>query len=283
MGLFSDMEKFGLGNLKNAKVLDDKTESQTQGQQNTSVMEKNIVSFNEEDVLFDKHYTCPVCDLKFTTRSIRAGKVRLLGQDVDLRPKYDKVDALKYDVITCDKCGYSALVRYFGKLSTRQMKDIKESVGSNFKGIDNDISIYSYDDAIARYKFALLCAIVKNAKNSEKAYICLKLAWVIRGKRESIGENDPLYEKLYDEEMECINNSYDAFVNSISTELFPIAGMDENTLKYIMSDMARKLGKFDESIKLLGSVITSRTTNDRLKKKALELKDMIKEDMHNNS
>ena len=283
MGLFSDMEKFGLGNLKNAKVLDDKTESQTQGQQNTSVMEKNIVSFNEEDVLFDKHYTCPVCDLKFTTRSIRAGKVRLLGQDVDLRPKYDKVDALKYDVITCDKCGYSALVRYFGKLSTRQMKDIKESVGSNFKGIDNDISIYSYDDAIARYKFALLCAIVKNAKNSEKAYICLKLAWVIRGKRESIGENDPLYEKLYDEEMECINNSYDAFVNSISTELFPIAGMDENTLKYIMSDMARKLGKFDESIKLLGSVITSRTANDRLKKKALELKDMIKEDMHNNS
>lgn len=278
MGLFSDMEKFGLKNFKDAKVIEkDKPAEADIDRLKTKEPERE-----ETDALFDKHYTCPVCDLRFTSRSIRAGKIKLVEKDIDLRPIYDFVDPLKYDAITCDKCGYSSLSRYFGKLSTRQMKDIKESVGSNFKGIDNNKEIFSYDDAIERHKLALICSIVKNAKNGERAYTCLKLAWLIRGKRNGMDAKDPAFKELYLEEMECIKNAYDGFSLAISREPFPIAGMDENTLKYIMSDMARKLKKYDEAVKLLGSVITARSTNDRLKEEALKLKEIIKNELKKN-
>ncbi|MBE5944790.1 MAG: DUF2225 domain-containing protein [Lachnospiraceae bacterium] len=279
MGLFSGMEKFGLEEFKDAQIIDKSQPSKA----DIEKLAPKPVERDETDALFDKHYTCPVCDLRFSTRSIRAGRVKLVEKDLDLRPIYDFVDPLKYDVITCDKCGYSSLTRYFGKLSTKQMKTIKESVGTNFRGLENNKPIYTYDDAIERHKLALICSIVKNAKNGEKAYTCLKLAWVIRGKRNGIDSKDPAFKELYVEEMECIKNAYEGFLLAISNEPFPIAGMDENTLKYIMSDMARKLKKYDEAAKLLGSVITSRTTNDRLKEEALKLKEIIKDELKKSS
>ena len=82
MGLFSDMEKFGLKNFKDAKVIDkDKPVDVDIAKLKPKAPEKN-----ETDALFTKHYTCPVCDLKFVTRSIRAGRVKLLEKDIDLRP-----------------------------------------------------------------------------------------------------------------------------------------------------------------------------------------------------
>ena len=277
MGLFSGLEKFGLDGFKDAKVI----ENEKKIEKNKTDDVKQAPEFKETDVLFDKHYTCTVCDKSFVSKSIRAGKIKLKSKDIDLRPIYENMDPLKYDVITCDKCGYSSMSRYYGKLTSRQMKDIRESVGSSFKGIASNQETYSYDDAIERHKLALVCSIVKNAKNGERAYTCLKLAWVLRGKRETLDGSHPEYKKLYLEEMECISNAYEGFTRAISSEPLPIAGMDENTLKYIMADMARKLKKYDEAAKLLGGVITSKATNSRLKEEALKLKDMIKEEYKN--
>lgn len=278
MGLFSGLEQLGLGNFANAKLMEEKKSDTTAAGLDT----KKAPDIREEDVLYDRKYTCPVCDMGFTTRTVRAGKLKLIGKDTDLRAFYEVADPHKYDVITCDMCGYSAVSRYFNNLSNRQIKDIKENFVSKFRGISNDKTIFSYDDAVLRYKLALVCSIVKHAKNSEKAYTSLKMAWILRGKRLSLNPNDTEIKKLYAEEMECITNAYACFVEALSTEVLPIAGMDENTLKYLMSDLARRLKKYDESAKLLAEVITSKATPARLKDEALNLKELLKEDIKKN-
>lgn len=276
MGLFSGLEKFGLGKYTDASLVDDK---KALSKDIKELEAKKAPEKREEDVLFDKRFTCPVCDLEFKTKCVRAGKLKLSNKDTDLRPVYEACDANKYDVITCDKCGYSSVTRYFGKLSVRQMKDIKTQVGENFSGIDNSMDVFSYDDAILRYKLALVSSVIKKAKNSEKAYTCLKMAWVIRGKRLSLDPKDTGIKQLYAEEMECITNAYTCFVEALANETLPIAGMDENTVKYLMAELARRLKKFDDSAKLLGEVITSKTTPNRLKEEALNVKEMLKEDI----
>lgn len=277
MGLFSGLEQFGLGKYSNAKLMEEKKSISDVDRLDA----KQLPEKKEEDVLYDKRYTCPVCDLGFTSKTIRAGKIKLTGKDTDLRAKYEIADPHKYDVITCENCGYSAVGRYYSNLANRQIKDIKEQVASNFRGINNDKESYSYDDAILRYKLALVCCIVKHAKNGEKAYTSLKMAWVIRGKRLSLKPNDPTIKTLYDEEMECIANAYACFVEALANEVLPIAGMDENTLKYLMAELARKLKKFEESAKLLGEVLTSKATPARLKEEALNIKELLKEDIKN--
>lgn len=274
MGLFSGMEKFGLGKYNGAHIIEE--EKNDADEKGKAVKPK----LTEEDCLFDKHFTCPVCDYPFSTRFVRAGKLKLSSKDTDMRPIYEVMDPLKYDIITCDKCGYSSLIKYFGKLSTRQMRDIRDEVGNNFSGIDNSMSVYSYEDALVRYKLALVCAMVKKAKNSELGYICLKTSWIYRGMRESLSEDErDKADALYRDELECVENAYETFSKALSNEPLPIAGMDENTLKYLLAELARKLKKYDDAARMIGSVITSRSTGDRLKDQALTLKDQIKAEM----
>lgn len=280
MGIFSNLGKFGLKDFENAKVLEEEKSALASRKKKE---EEKIIKTPlelEMEALFEKRYECPVCDLSFVTKAVRAGKAQLVGKDSDLRPKYKQLDPVKYEVITCEHCGYSALNRYYGKLANRQIMDLKAQIGDNFKGIESAVGkdIFSYDDALARYQLALVTCIVKRAKNSERAYTCLKYAWALRGKRENMSAKDAGYEQLYLDEMECVQNAYDGFMKAMSSETFPIAGMDENTLKYVMADLARRLKKYDEALKLLATVITSRAVSPRLKDEALNLKDVIRDE-----
>ncbi len=280
MGIFSGLESFGLSKLKNVDIYENSS-SDVNGSKN--VEKPKIV---EADILFDKTYTCPVCDSEFKSKTIRTGKVKLISADTDLRPKYQLVDALKYDAIACPKCGYAALNRFFTYMTSAQSKLIREQISANFKGISDSGDVYSYDDAIARHKLALVNTVVKNGKTSERAYTCLKLAWLCRGKAENLPENttdrDKVIKELKAEEDELIKNAYEGFSSAFMKEQFPLCGMDECTSTYLVADLARRCGNFEEAIRWVSRVITSRQANERIKSKARELKDLIKADEANN-
>lgn len=275
--LFSGMEAFGLGNLKNLDVFEHETSSNQAG----GAMDSKSVKpqATEADLLFDKTYTCPVCDKEFKSKTVRTGKVKLISADTDLRPRYQLVDSLKYDAIVCPICGYGALSRYFNYMTSSQAKFIKEQISANFKGVSYDGDIYTYDEAIARHKLALLSTVVKKSKASERAYNCLKIAWLYRGKRETLPattkDYDKVVKKLEAEELAFIDKAYQGFMAAFSKEMFPMCGMDENTTTYLVADLARRSGKTDEAKRLLSKVLTSRDAKERIKAKARELKDLM--------
>ena len=107
---------------------------------------------------------------------------------------------------------------------------------------------------------ALVNSIVKKAKVSERAYTCLKTAWVIRGKYESLPADTPNYkkviQKLIKEEMEFINNAYEGFSEAFMKESFPMCGMDENTITLLVAELARKIGKIDESSRWISKILS---------------------------
>lgn len=276
MSLFSGLSQFGLGKLEKMDVFEE--EGQKEGAQAADA-KKAEPQIKEEDVLFEKTYTCPVCDSEFHTKVVRTGKIKLVSQDTDLRPKYSMVDSLKYDAVVCPKCGYAALSRFFKFVLPAQAKMIKENISANFKGLSDSGNMYTYDDAIARHQLALANTVVKKAKDSEKAYTCLKLAWLCRGKAENLPKDTPDYEnqikQLQKEETELLSNAYDGFMSAFSKEDFPMCGMDETTTTYLIADLARRIGKYDESSRWVSKVLTSRTASDRIKDKARDIKEMI--------
>ena len=278
MSLFSGLEKFGLGKLEKMEVFEEDAKKKAAGTDNK--VEKPKIT--EEDLLFDKTFTCPVCDEEFHSKMIRTGKVKLLSADTDLRPKYQLVDSLKYDALVCPKCGYAALSRFFKFMMPAQAKLIRENISKNFSGLAPTGNIYTYDDAIARHKLALANAVVKKAKTSEKAYTCLKMAWLYRGKAESLPSDTPDYDKVIKElqssEKELLENAYDGFLAAFSKEAFPMCGMDELTVTYLVADLARRIGKYDESSRWISKVLSSRQANERIKNRARDIKEMLNQD-----
>lgn len=272
--LLSGLDQFGLGDLKNMNLYDEpkKAEVDASGKPAAPVMQ-------EQDYLFDKAFTCPICDKPFKAKTVKVGKVKLAGTDLDLRPKYDQVDLLKYDVIMCPCCGYAALSRFFKFVTSPQAKNIKESISSKFKPQTEEKELYTYEDALERYKLTLVNAIVKQAKPSEKAYVCLKTAWLLRGKGEHMDTAAPDYaeekKKLDEEENEYLHNALDGFLAARQTENFPICGMDEPTVDYLISVLAMRFEQYDVTSRLVSGILTNPTANPRMKDKARMVKEMV--------
>ncbi len=238
---------------------------------------------NEEELLFDKTYTCPVCGKEFKNRTVKAGKVRPLRTERNLRPVYDQFEPLKYGVVMCPACGYAALGRYFGSLLERQKKAIMQQITAAYKPPKEEKSVYSYEDALGRYKMALLNATVKGAKASEKSYICMKTAWLLSSEGENLPKDGADYEskkaEIDKQEERFMRNALDGFLEARMKEDYPICGMDEPSMDYLLVTMEMRFGEYDVASKLLAKILTSHSASPRIKDKARDLKDVLAEKM----
>lgn len=282
MGLFSGLEQFGLGNLNNMKLFE-KEPKKNDVSQKKKAEEKPKQEVSEVDFLFDKSYKCPVCDQEFTSKTVKTGKLHLAAQDTDLRPKYKGIDTVKYDVVVCPGCGYAVLNRFFKTLMPLQVTWIKENITRNFRGLpEQKEGIYTYDYAVGNYQLALASAVVKKAKASEKAYTCLKMAWLCRGKAESMNESEPSYEEmissLEEQEASLMLQAYEGFKEAFTKEDCPMCGMDELTVTYLLAELARRAGDYDESARYVSRILTSRVASERIKDKARAIKELVDED-----
>lgn len=270
-GLLSGLSGLGLGNLENVQIYEEPKEENKE-------VKAEVPEISEKDLILDKSFECPVCDSKITSKVMKTGKAKLLHTDRDLRPVYEGIDAQKYDAILCPKCGFSSLNRYFKPMTAGQRKLIKEKISQKVQLHTYGGDIYSYEEAMERYKLALVCSIVKQAKASEKAYTCLKSAWVLRGWQEELektGGDKAKLQELKAEEKEYLKNALEGFISAKASENFPICGMDEMTVDILIAELAFGFGKYDIASKVVASVLTSPSANTRMKDKARELKDEI--------
>lgn len=275
MNLFSGLEALGFDSLDGVQIFEEKKAKDAE-------KEEKVEEFHEEDMLFLKTCQCPVCDHENKVLSVRLGKLRSSAIDTDLRPVYEKMDPLKYDAVVCEKCGYAALSKFFSGIMSRQTKLVREKITPSFKGINNDLEVYSYDDAILRHKLALLCTVVKGGKDSEKAYTCLKLAWMLRGKRENLPADSvkakQIESELLKEEMALLVNAYSGFDTAFSNEPFPMCGMDQVTVMCIMADISRRCRHYDVSRRWISRILVDKATPERIKNKMRDLKELVNQE-----
>lgn len=275
-GLLDGLEKMGLKNLEGMDLYD-KPEKEKEAKAGAAPQAPVV---KEADFLFDKAYVCPVCEGKIKGRTLRAGRARVIRTDMDLRPVYENIEPLKYDPIICPQCGYSALARFFPTLTQTQIKDIKENICKSFQAQIKEQETYSYEDAIYRYKLCLANAIVKRAKASEKAYICLKAGWLLRSWQEKLAEektpeNEKKCEELKAQEQEFLKNAMDGFLAARQNEGYPMCGMDESTVEFLVAVLSMQFGQLDVASRIISTIITSPSANNRMKDKARDVKDMI--------
>lgn len=254
MSIFRDLKKFGLSDVEDIDVFAKR------------VGERQVLETKQEsieDILYDKTYECPICGEKFTTKAIRSGKNRLIKTDTDLKPYYSMVSPILYDVVHC-KCGYTAVSKAFGSLTPMQYKLIKEEICKKFKEVPRS-ECRTIQEAIDLYKLALLNTIVKKGRFGERAYICLKIAWLYRDLKDK------------DNELIFLKHAINGFQEAISTERFPIFEFDENTVTYIIADIYRQLGNKEEALRWISTLVLASGVNPRLKEKAKDLKDIIRD------
>ncbi|MCR5235658.1 MAG: DUF2225 domain-containing protein [Lachnospiraceae bacterium] len=290
MGILSGLSQFGV-NMDDDIYGDNKAKDKAGEAARSAVAkaeaeaarkaEEKKKSEEESSYILARSYTCPVCDKPFKSLAVKANRARVVSHDLDLRPNYEPVDSLKYTVISCPFCGYSARERNFPNITVNQKKMVREKVGAFFNPapVMEDKKVYSYEDALGRFQMAFATAMATVAKSSEKAYLCLYMSWLVRGQRNGLTEGDAAYsiklEEYRETEKELRSKALEGFIYARQTEDYPMCGMDQYTVDYIIAALFYKSREFDKAMKLLPEIIISSSASRGVKEKARILKEKI--------
>jgi len=196
------------------------------------------------DLLYNKKVMCPVCNREIEVTKVKTKGCKVRSRDTDMCVHYEDLNVLFYDVWVCENCGYAALQDKFEGLFTRDIAAIKSNISQNwvvrsFKG-ERDV-----DKAIEAFKLALLTLKVRNAKASEVAKVCLRIAWLYRDK------ND------IKRETEFLNFALNSYNEAYLKERFPLDKLDEFTCMYIIAELFRRVGKLEDAIQWFSRIVSS--------------------------
>lgn len=215
--------------------------------------------------MFNRQVACPACDTKISVPAVKNSALRLVKRDSDSLAYYKDINPLFYEVWQCNHCGYAALKTQFTRVLNQQQIDvINAKVSARWQGRTNP-SIIDLDTALSRFKMALYCMELCQPGDIELALIFLKLGWLLR---------------LHgDEEREalCLRAAVNRFRNLYEIGDFPIAGMDEINLMYMMADLYHRSGDDTEAKLWLSRLMVRKDAKPVLKEKARDLKDLINE------
>jgi len=219
---------------------------------------------NAENFVYDRKVECPVCFSNIKVKAVKSSAVRIISRDSDFMTHYGEPNPAYYDVWLCTNCGYAALSNKFDNVSDLQRKLIKEKISSRWVGDRSYPNLYTPDIAIEMHQLALLNAIVKEARESDKAMICLKTAWLYRLKKDEAGEK------------RFLQNALEGFINAFEKEPFPVCGMDGATLKYLIGELYRRLGDTSNALLWFSRVLSDRNAKPKIKDMARDQKDLIR-------
>lgn len=218
------------------------------------------------DVLYDKNHSCPVCDTHFTSKAIRSRKNTIVSTDSDLYRHFTVVNPIIYDIIVCPHCGYAALENSFLNLRPTQIEWLKKEIGAKYTPTLYP-EILNENQAINRYKLALLSAMVKKSRIGERAYLCLKIGWLYRDLEDK--DNETLY----------LNHAKRDLIAAFNTEPFPIFELNEMTTMFIIAELSRRSGELEQALRWVGDLIIERALPVPLRQRVEDLRNTVRDEM----
>ncbi len=237
----------------------------------------------EKKIIFTKNTVCACCGEKFDDIRVMSSKLRRADADQDLRPRFKFIDTLKYGVTACPHCGYTALKKNFSHIEKKDQYKIKEKVSAKFvarepyKGETMD-----YSTAIVMHQLALINLAAMDAKLSDQAHMCLQIAWLLRGQIEEAEENPGKYpeaavQQMKEKEERFYKQAYDGLSQAALVEEYPIGGMNQTTLDYLLAAMGFHFKEYTNAARHCTAVLVEKGISATLKDKALSLKTEILE------
>lgn len=213
--------------------------------------------------LFDKKIICPVCNSTFYQKAVKVKSPRIISKDSDFFIRYKSINPYFYDVWICNSCGYSSLKSEFFKLRDFQKNQILEKISPKWSK-KNYPEILNVDNAIERYKLALITSNIINKRATISAIITLKLAWMYRLKEDSNLESF------------FLEKSLTCFLDAFYNDPFPIFGLQRDGLTYLIGDLYRRLNDNKNAILWFSQVITSINASPKIKEMARTAKYSLK-------
>lgn len=193
------------------------------------------------DPIYQVEKICPVCEQKIKVTKMR-GQAVSVRTDTDFYTQFEDLNPYYYAIFVCSNCGYAAHEDKFftllesGKHKLKQFLDGKE-VKLDLSGPRN------WDQAVTSHKLAIYYANLIHQPASHIASLELRLAWLYREK------------ERVEEEQAMLTRALEDYKNAYMKEQTPIGNLTEVALTYLIGELLRRTGQYDEALSYLSRVV----------------------------
>jgi hypothetical protein len=212
----------------------------------------------EEKIILES-INCPVCKYKFEAEYPEEGSYKVISQDTDFMKSYLGVNPELYVIYVCPQCFYAAFREDFlnipwvicEELIKRkpEREDIVKNADFN-KRRNMYLALLSYEVAVACYKL--------RKDSSEKiANIMMKAAWLAREMNS------------WQLEKEFLKKALIYYIRAFEHERD--LKMDQTTSLYIIGEINRRLGNYEEAKKYLNWAYSNKIGGENREIKSLAL------------
>lgn len=208
--------------------------------------------------LYDKKLVCPVCTNEYTSKKVKASRLRIEKKDSDLMTYYKGENPIVYSVAVCSKCGFSYLDSEIKKLKNHQKRTILDKIARKINN-KNYGGLRSYKEAEEAYKLALYSGELIDSKKMYLASLTLRLAWIYRLKKDEKNE------------LRFLKNTRELFEYSYENESLINSPFDTKTVEYLIGEIYRRFEERKNAVKWFNIVVSNNLgANRRIEKLARE-------------
>ncbi|NLK86872.1 MAG: DUF2225 domain-containing protein [Clostridiaceae bacterium] len=195
------------------------------------------------DSLYGKEVDCPVCSKKFNVTKVKSRACKVLKRDSDFCVHYEGINPILYDAWVCENCGYASQADKFLDITPREADRLKDNLMPRWKkrSLDGERDI---DTAIEAFKLVLISYQFREAKSSDLARVCMRIAWLYRYKGD-------------EEELKFIGFALKHYKDTYEKENFPVDKLDEYTCMYMIGELCFRTGSYEEAVKWFSRLISS--------------------------
>jgi len=197
---------------------------------------------SEEDWLFNRKYTCPLCRKETSSLMPRSKYVQVSRTDTDLCTYYRLVNPTFYYVVVCTHCGFAFPQDARDPLRPAVFRELEKDMP--FTGAPEQFSgLRNIDRAIETYRLVVKCQALVKAKNSLLGRLYLRLGCLYRQKG------------VPEEEQECLQKARD-YLEQAYTGEYITDPRGEMNLIYLVGELYGRLGNVAEAIQWFSKVTT---------------------------
>ncbi|MFE4199117.1 DUF2225 domain-containing protein [Aneurinibacillus aneurinilyticus] len=197
-----------------------------------------------DTILYDKKFTCPHCEHHFTSKKTRLRRSHPIKRDPDFCEHYDdhSENPILYHIVVCPRCGYSFNDQFRKEVPTQLQQLTEEKITANWTQKDYT-GIRTIPEAVATYKLAIFAAGIHHEPHCVMAGLCLRLAWLYR------------YQNKKPEERRFLTLALGEYEASYQEGDYMRAGMSEIKLIYLIGELHRQLGDYNQALRFFSKVI----------------------------
>lgn len=194
-----------------------------------------------EEMIFNIKVNCPNCGQEFPHPEVKSRYVVMERQDSDFCGHYSGINPIFYDVMICKFCGYSFTKEINVPLSEAEKGPINAILSSWHTAGHRYSGLRTLEQAIDAYKLAIFCQELRNAKDSVKGSLYLRLGWLYRYQGNKTNEDNSLQRAL-----EFLKKAYEREGSSdVKKEL---------RMMYLIGDLSYKDGQLREAVQWFQAV-----------------------------